>query len=744
MILAAGTGSVDNYEQEAPAGQTEGTGIVWPVRSGLVPPLADGFVARSESVPGLEPALVPGAAVALVPARQSTVPGAESGKPDWPGSSGKTQLAVQFAESLWRTRQIDLLVWVVATDRASILSGFAAAAADATGRAPSGNADLLAVRFISWLHETDRPWLVVIDGLTDARDIDGLLPTGPGGRTMITAAHLSALPASSQLTVLPVPGLSRREGLSYLMGRLTADPGQRLGAIDLVDQLEGEPIAMAQATALIMGTEWTCREYLDLFIARRDKVRPLGGRGPAPGETTWALAVERADQLRPGGAVRTLLVLMALFDGHWIPAPVFTSMPVREHLRRACGLVTPEEIWAAVAVLERTGLVTVDATISPAIVRMSRAVQTAIQAAAPAEAFEQVAQIAASGALEIWADMGPYTWSAASLRAATSAIMRQAGDPLWGNGCHGLLFRAGLSLERARLDEAAVAYWSELVAISHRVLGPGHPDSLQIDDRLADAFLTAGRAGEAIPWFRKLAADRAAQLGPGHPGTIESGINLGRALQAAGRATEAVGVLNQAVADCEGLRGADHAQTLRVRGMLADAVRIAGQPEQAIRLYRRTLTDRERTLGPTHPDTMASRQKLADTYLAQEKVKDALAQYKRLLADRERAYGPDHPETIAARGGLAAANHAAGRMASALRLYEQAGSDSERVLGVDHTDTLARNVNLAHAYYAVGRLTDAATLLRDTIARCERVLPPGDPLTLAVRESLANIAGGPG
>ena len=36
----------------------------------------------------------------------------------------------------------------------------------------------------------------------------------------------------------------------------------------------------------------------------------------------------------------------------------------------------------------------------------------------------------------------------------------------------------------------------------------------------------------------------------------------------------------------------------------------------------------------------------------------------------------------------------------------------------------------------------ATTLLRDTYARCERTLPAGDPLTLAVRDSLTNIVGG--
>ena len=49
-----------------PAG-SQPRGVAWPVRSGLVPPLADGFIARPETMPGLEAAVVPGAAVALVP-----------------------------------------------------------------------------------------------------------------------------------------------------------------------------------------------------------------------------------------------------------------------------------------------------------------------------------------------------------------------------------------------------------------------------------------------------------------------------------------------------------------------------------------------------------------------------------------------------------------------------------------------------------------------------------------------------
>jgi hypothetical protein len=99
-----------------------------PVRIGTVPGLAEGFIARPETAPGLTAALRAGAAVALVPDRApdpglASVPAAQ----DWLRSSGKTQLAVASAEALWQSGEVDLLVWIDATSRASVLAGYAAA-----------------------------------------------------------------------------------------------------------------------------------------------------------------------------------------------------------------------------------------------------------------------------------------------------------------------------------------------------------------------------------------------------------------------------------------------------------------------------------------------------------------------------------------------------------------------------------------------------------------------------------------
>ena len=142
-------------------------------RTGEVPPLAGGYTDRPDTAHGIVATLVPGSTVALVPA-----PAAAEGPSNWLGACGKTQIAVIIAESLWRSGAIDALVWIAATSRASVLSAYMQASAAATGIEPTGTAESVAARFISWLSTTSQPWLVVLDDLLETADVDGLWPRG--------------------------------------------------------------------------------------------------------------------------------------------------------------------------------------------------------------------------------------------------------------------------------------------------------------------------------------------------------------------------------------------------------------------------------------------------------------------------------------------------------------------------------------------------------------------------------------
>src|SRR3984957_297751 len=151
----------------------------WPARAGTVPPLADGYADRLETAPNLAPALPAGVAFALVPGRAAgpgaaakaaaTDPGPEAGPAarDWQRSSGKTQLAAAFAESLWQARGLDLLVWIQASSRAAVLSGYAAATAAATGRDQASSCESVAAQFLGWLGENSRSWRGLLEQVDD-------------------------------------------------------------------------------------------------------------------------------------------------------------------------------------------------------------------------------------------------------------------------------------------------------------------------------------------------------------------------------------------------------------------------------------------------------------------------------------------------------------------------------------------------------------------------------------------------
>jgi tetratricopeptide (TPR) repeat protein len=707
------------------------------VRSGAIPPLADGFSARPESAPDLGAALAPGAVAVLAPGRAAT-----AGSRDWLGSCGKTQLAAYFAESLWRARGLDLLVWVAATSRASVLAGYMEAAA-ATKSDHVGNAESVASHFVSWLAETNRSWLVVLDDLRNAEDLDGLWPSGPSGRTLITTTNSGSISGDHPALALALREFNTREALSYLMGRLTADPDQRTGAIDLVADLGCAPPALFQASAVIASSGLSCRDYRDFFAQRRAQLAEAADHDRAAAAVTWTISVEQAERLLPGGGAQYLLALAALLDGHAIPGEVITAAATCEYL--ASGTQAPMDAslaWRALLSLERVGLVIVDPATKPPTVRMSSVVQQAIRAATPKRVAERAARAAADALLEVWPPEEPQAWLAGSLRAGTASLRQAAGDVLWSEGSvHPVLVRAGRSLDRAQMTGPAVSYWRELASANDRILGSSSSDTLTAGSRLAAALMAAGETAEAVAWGQWVLAGRARLLGREHPDTIAARIDLGRAFVAAEQPDSALPILEEAAGECERIVGADHVDTMAARDELAIASRRAGKTDEAIRLYRRTLADRERVQGQRHLDTMTTRQRLAETYLADGRAKDAISQLKKLLSDREKVQGSDHLDTIVTRGSLASAYHSAGRMAVAVQLHEQSCQGYERVLGADHRATLDRRANLAQAYYTVGRLTDATTTLSDVLERCEQNLPPGDPLTQSVRESLTNIAG---
>src|SRR5689334_7513671 len=131
--------------------------VRWPCRVGVVPPLADARVDRAADRRLAEAGAAGTVLVCQVLAGL--------------GGVGKTQLAAALAHRLWREQAVDLLVWVTASSRTSVVTGYADAAAAVSG-VDDPDPDRAAGRFLAWLAaEAERRWLVVLDDLADPADL---------------------------------------------------------------------------------------------------------------------------------------------------------------------------------------------------------------------------------------------------------------------------------------------------------------------------------------------------------------------------------------------------------------------------------------------------------------------------------------------------------------------------------------------------------------------------------------------
>jgi tetratricopeptide (TPR) repeat protein len=783
--------------------------VEWPLRCGPVPPLADCHSTRPETGLGRIGKLDPGDTLILVPApgaahsgpRDPAAGGAArlaasggpasqsasggpaylsaSGAPAYlsaSGGTGKTQLAAALAHQLWDSRAVDLLTWVKASSRNAILTGYALTLAELGAADPGDDLFTAAQRFLAWLPRTERRWLVVLDDLADPADLGGLWPAGTDGRVVVTARRDGTLAAPNR-RIAPVPAFSTREALAYLSARLATDPGQRTEALDLANDLDCQPLGLSHATAALICTGASCRDYRGWYHERKRRmsatgVPPGGGpdalglagpdpsgldssgldssgpasRGPgldyaALGHTgvTWSLAMDLADQIPPAGFARPALVLAALLDPAGIPGVVFTSPA-------ACGYLTghpampaePAEARDAVHALARAGLVTINPASTTRTVQVHPAIQAMTRGIVPAPELELAVRCAADALMQSWpADPVPPRLAQA-LRDCTISLREYSGDLLWAPQTHPVLAQAGRSLDSDEMSGPGLAYWQEMLETSTRVLGADHIQTFRCQDGLASVYEAAGRLDDAIGVHQHTLAERQRALGTDHPDTLMSCGHLARAYAAAGRRPEALPMHERVVADREWVLGARHPDTLAARADLAGAYLAAGRPEQALPVYQQTLADLERGLGPTHPDTLAARAGLAQAYQTVGQLKQAVPLYERTLLDWEKAQGPDHPDSIGARADLAYAYRTAGRMKQALPQYERVVADRERVLGSYHPDTMTARGNLANAYLAARRIKDAIPVYERTLADREMAQGADDTDTMTARGNLAN------
>lgn len=245
--------------------------------------------------------------------------------------------------------------------------------------------------------------------------------------------------------------------------------------------------------------------------------------------------------------------------------------------------------------------------------------------------------------------------------------------------------------------QRALPVHKEVLAAHEAVLPADDTATLQLRQRVAEAYLAVGRPVTALALLTQTAAHLGRVLGPTHPDTRRGRDDMTNARSRLGLSRDEAKALAAELAELERTLGPDHPKALRTACALSSALRI-NSVVRALDVLQKTLDRSERALGTDHPDTGHVREELIrDCEVAEYRGKPD--EVREAARARERAHGPDAPETLAS-----------------MRKLAQLYASSRRRRG------------------------EAVELLRDTLERCERALGPDDPLTAGVWRQLEELS----
>ncbi|GAA2781180.1 hypothetical protein GCM10010441_02550 [Kitasatospora paracochleata] len=625
--------------------------------------------------------------------------------------AGKTQLAASEARTAWQAGQLDLLVWITADSRAAILTAYARAITEITGR-DLADPEQGAREFLAWLRpggagETVRR-LIVLDGLVDPDDLRGLWPPDhPVGRTLVTTWRRDAAREGLGRQVVTVPSFSSAEAFGYLTAVLAAS-----GRVEAPEQLEAFarelghlPLALAQAAACLASTGLSCADYLRLL---GDDSRRLTDLVPDPGGLpdeqslplpyAWDLALERADAMEPVGTARMLLELTAPLASDGIPAAMLIaavrSLDWQRTDRPAEDAEPDKRADETLALLHRWSLLDYDPADQDRSVRVHPVVQRAIREGVSASRAAELADLAANllfvasrksadeaNLMTFFLvhprDQAPHLRSRTLdfppnvLRSNVEALTRNApammlgsGDPGlrhgWSTGhqLHDLVLRVGDTLADDGRPQAALDYFETLLPTTADRLGARHESVTKLRGRIARLRAESGDPASAIAEYRCVIDEHLALLGPEY-GLYPS----------------------------ERVRLVKEVSELRYR--LAYWLEQAGDLPGVARVYRDLLADDGYIAavdGRTGPPDSELRRKAAEWQGRAGDPAGAVAIYRQLVNEQFRPYGRQDPGTFDTRFRFGHWLGESGDARGAVTVLTDLLNEQLRVLRPDHPD----------------------------------------------------------
>ncbi|KAI9666161.1 MAG: hypothetical protein M1821_004096 [Bathelium mastoideum] len=698
------------------------------------------------------------------------------------GGIGKTQLAFEFARR--HHQKFSSVFWVDGRNEDSVKRSIARHAASVpTGQIPeisrsylsrgSVDVDTVVKDVMGWLKQPDNSsWLLIFDNVDldynqrpadpGAYDVRRFLSGADHGSVLITTrlARLEQLGEPHELRKVDTAQAWAILDIWYKRERDIAETGE------LLDRLDGLPLAIAQAGAYLQESGIDIRTYLqfydeewqDLFETQDEDEPPLEDYEDRSIWTTWSISYNAIRKKNEAAA--NLLLLWSYLDNKDLWHGMFAAACEICAIAAQClsewiGDVANREIKfvQAMKLLQNYSLVESGSdkgsySTHPVVHRWAyhyraRTFQSELRQLALLSVGWAVPDRSARDLTAMRRRLLPHaqactrwvvprqTLYSESLENSNTDSTRPKQEVAMLEAIYYLGF---LYVVQGNMAGAERMYTQALQG-QEKVLGLKHKSTLNTVNGLGVLYRLNGKPADAYMMFTRVLQEKET-LGSKHTLILHTVGDLGALYHDQGNLANAEMMFARALQGYEETLEPNDSFTLGMKYNLGNLYRGQGRLADAEMMYARALQGYEETIGPKHPETLDTLNNLGGVYYEQDKLADAEAMYTRALEGKEEALGLKHISTLDTVNNLGCIYEAQGKLADAEAMYTRALEGEEEALGLKHTSTLHTVNNLGNLYSAQGKLADAEAMYTRALQGYEKASGPTHTLTLSTVNNL--------
>ncbi|KAF5699101.1 hypothetical protein FMUND_14909, partial [Fusarium mundagurra] len=546
------------------------------------------------------------------------------------GGIGKTQIALQLAYWIKKTKKDYSVFWVPALSRASFEQA-CMQIIDACSIPITDNSDAIETFRRHLSSKRAGKWLLVIDNADETQTVMGSvgaesgiyrsLPQSDEGKILFTTRYRKVAISVAGRNIVEVPAMSRDEARSYFQGAMIQEVSSSDEQVmnHLLTLLTYLPLAITQAAAYLNENEISLMEYLQLFEnTDRDRIELLSAefqddtryeQSQDPVATTWFISfnqIRKADEL-----ASRILMFLAYVEPKAVPQSMLPEGESQQQLTRAIGTLCGYrfldrrgsskmfDMHSLVHVATRAWIVENDSE-----EEQSQATIARLREIFPTDGWEN---------REVWQQYLPH-----------AIRLLRCSDGEWSEELCKLGFWVGRCLLVDGRVTEAVEQLEHVVTVQGTTLAENHPRRLASQHALAGVYEANGQIAEAVKLLEHVVAVEGTTLAENHPSRLASQHALAGVYEANGQIAEAVKLLEHVVQVRETTLAENHPSRLASQHALAGVYRANGQIAEAVKLLEHVVAVKETTLAENHPERLASQHALAGVYKANGQIEEAV------------------------------------------------------------------------------------------------------------------------